>query len=318
MIFARHIYLNSMRYKNCICCATVVGKDQFSTVTSTPKRRLDVWHRQSARECLTQSLPRCPSLRSNTRGPAKRRQAWLYQCESYHCNKDNSSRCPSSKLRSFQMSMPPNELLNRYIATQGPLPNTCEAFWRMIWEQECTLILMLTTLFERSSFIISPTSRELFSSLFQWSNEMPSVLAECLREYDLRLFHYSLSSRTERKRSDLSRIHRDQSRGPSGTIRLSDTEWNLAWSWCPRRSWIVRRVSSRNPRAEKSETRCTYSRPLQVRRSIAIDRLHRFVLAALELVERVFWFWWKRHSVWSKAIKASSHWLLFDKCESSV
>ncbi|CAF3641045.1 unnamed protein product [Adineta steineri] len=40
------------------------------------------------------------------------------------------------------------DIVNRYIATQGPLPTTCEAFWQMIWEQECTLIIMLTTLFE--------------------------------------------------------------------------------------------------------------------------------------------------------------------------
>jgi len=40
------------------------------------------------------------------------------------------------------------DIVNRYIATQGPLPTTCEAFWMMIWEQQCTLLIMLTTLFE--------------------------------------------------------------------------------------------------------------------------------------------------------------------------
>jgi protein tyrosine phosphatase len=41
------------------------------------------------------------------------------------------------------------DIVNRYIATQGPLPTTCEAFWRTIWEQKCTLIIMLTTLYEK-------------------------------------------------------------------------------------------------------------------------------------------------------------------------
>ncbi|CAF1907927.1 unnamed protein product [Rotaria magnacalcarata] len=40
------------------------------------------------------------------------------------------------------------DMVNRYIATQGPMPATCEAFWTMIWEQQCTLLIMLTTLFE--------------------------------------------------------------------------------------------------------------------------------------------------------------------------
>ena len=47
------------------------------------------------------------------------------------------------------MSINSTNIINRYIATQGPLSTTCKNFWQMIWEQKCTLIIMLTTLCEK-------------------------------------------------------------------------------------------------------------------------------------------------------------------------
>lgn len=42
----------------------------------------------------------------------------------------------------------PSGSVNRYIATQGPLSSTCEDFWQMVWEQNCSLIIMVTPLIE--------------------------------------------------------------------------------------------------------------------------------------------------------------------------
>lgn len=42
----------------------------------------------------------------------------------------------------------------RYIAAQGPLPQTCTHFWQTVWEQQIHTIIMLTTLTERGRVYI--------------------------------------------------------------------------------------------------------------------------------------------------------------------
>ncbi|MBN3306537.1 PTN4 phosphatase, partial [Amia calva] len=45
----------------------------------------------------------------------------------------------------INMEIPSSSIINRYIACQGPLPNTCLDFWQMTWEQCSSMVVMLTT-----------------------------------------------------------------------------------------------------------------------------------------------------------------------------
>lgn len=47
------------------------------------------------------------------------------------------------------MQITGTDIVNRYIATQGPLNTTVDDFWQMVYETESQLIVMLTTLVER-------------------------------------------------------------------------------------------------------------------------------------------------------------------------
>ena len=67
----------------------------------------------------------------------------------------DSADCDYINANHLVMILPDNSKLN-YIAAQGPLEETITDFWRMIWEQNCAIVVMLTNVLEQTMLKCHP------------------------------------------------------------------------------------------------------------------------------------------------------------------
>lgn len=110
-----------------------------ATSMPTPQGMAEEWQRL---ETLTDELytreARLRDFSSALRWPSKNRYADILPFEHSRVR----LRSPDNYINANFISG------TRYIATQAPLPATMGDFWRMVWEQRCTVIVMLTRLTE--------------------------------------------------------------------------------------------------------------------------------------------------------------------------
>ncbi|KAG8188904.1 hypothetical protein JTE90_014959 [Oedothorax gibbosus] len=90
---------------------------------------------------------------------------------------------------------------NAYIATQGPLPETFGDFWRMVWEQRTTTIVMMTKLEERTRIKCDqywPTrGTETYGVMQVTLSDVQEVATYCIRTLHITRLNQGLGEQRE-------------------------------------------------------------------------------------------------------------------------
>jgi len=119
------------------------------------------------------------------------------------------------------MEVPGSGIVNRYIATQGPLSSTCIDFWYMVMEQESPLVIMLTTVVERGRVKCHKYWPDLDTTLLYGS-----ISVTCTREENKESFSYrdftlvEVETGTERLVSQMQYLSWPDHGTPSDTVEF--------------------------------------------------------------------------------------------------
>ncbi|XP_062515048.1 uncharacterized protein LOC134190608 [Corticium candelabrum] len=109
-----------------------------------------------------------------------------------------------------------------YIATQGPIPSTRNDFWRMIWEQNVSIIIMTTGLVERGRMKCCQYWPDSHEKEATYGKYVVAVVNESQTD------HYTIKTLTVRK--DVQASDEDESENnQEQEIRLVKHYWFTAW-----------------------------------------------------------------------------------------
>lgn len=104
----------------------------------------------------------------------------------------------------------PNDCVNRYIATQGPIQNTILEFWRMVQQESSNFIVMLTTIIERGRMKCAqywPSLNEEMQLSPTFSIKLLSEASDSTDSYVLRKIALSDSVVSNKNRSILFSVY---------------------------------------------------------------------------------------------------------------
>jgi len=121
------------------------------------------------------------------------------------------------------MEIPGSGIVNRYIATQGPLSSTCVDFWYMVWEQESPLVIMLTTVVERGRVKCHQYWPHLHSTVLYGEISVTCTREEARGSFSFRDFTLlEVESGTERIVTQMQYLSWPDHGTPSDTVEFVD------------------------------------------------------------------------------------------------